>query len=121
MSIAGGALPHLYDNRNPYISLYLAGCLFLIIVCVVTRITTGLRSNLNSSFVSVPKEVGVIPYSIPWLGSALSFGIRFQDFLADCQYASGLASTRPFADVVIGNAPKILSLQWSWVAQSTTS
>ncbi len=89
MYTPSGILLNLYDIRNHYTSPYLAGCLFLIIVCVVTRIATGLRSNLNSSFVPGPKEVGVVPYSVPWLGSALPFGIHFQDFLADCQYVDG--------------------------------
>lgn len=64
---------------------YAAICLLLATVCVVTRIVTGQRSNLNSEDVSKPKDVPIVPYFVPWLGSAISFGLRFHDFLADAQ------------------------------------
>ena len=64
---------------------YAAICLFLVTVCVVTRIVTGQRSNLNSEDVSKPKDVPVVPFFVPWLGSAIPFGFRFQDFLAEAQ------------------------------------
>lgn len=64
---------------------YVAICLLLATVCVVTRIVTGQRSNLSSEDVSKPKDVPIVPYFVPWLGSAISFGLRFQDFLAEAQ------------------------------------
>jgi hypothetical protein len=64
---------------------YVAICLLLATVCVVTRIVTGQRSNLSSEDVSKPKYVPIVPYFVPWLGSAISFGLRFQDFLAEAQ------------------------------------
>ena len=99
----------------------MAGCLLLVTICVVTRIVTSLHSSLNSGFVPGSKEVGVVPYSIPWLGSALSFGMRFQDFLAECQYVDCAASSEDLADLFSGNAAKIPSLRLSWLARSTTS
>jgi hypothetical protein len=63
-----------------------AVCLLLATICLVTRILTGQRSNLDSDDVSEPKDVEVVPYFVPWLGSAISFGLRFQDFLAEAQY-----------------------------------
>ena len=68
-----------------YSATYAAIFLLLATVCVVTRIVTGQRSNLNSEDLSKPKDVPIVPYFIPWLGSAISFGLRFQDFLADAQ------------------------------------
>ena|SRR5947209_3090790 len=64
---------------------YAAICLLLATVCVVTRIITGQRSILNSEDFSKPKDVPAVPYFVPWLGSAISFGLRFQDFLAETQ------------------------------------
>ena len=72
-------------SPGSYSATYAAICLLLATVCVVTRIVTGQRSNLNSEDVSKPKDVPIVPYFVPWLGSALSFGLRFQDFLADAQ------------------------------------
>jgi hypothetical protein len=64
---------------------YAAICLFLATVCIVTRIVTGQRSNLNSEDDSKPKDVPDVPYFVPWLGSAIPFGLRFQDFLSEAQ------------------------------------
>jgi len=68
-----------------YSATYAAICLLLATVCVVTRIVTGQRSNLNSDDISTPKDVPVVPYFVPWLGSAISFGLQFQGFLAEAQ------------------------------------
>jgi hypothetical protein len=78
------------DYMHPRFSIshsttYVAICLLLATVCVVTRIVTGQRSNVNVDDVSKPKDVTTVPYFIPWLGSAISFGLRFQDFLAKAQ------------------------------------
>jgi hypothetical protein len=77
---------------------YAAICLFLVTVCVVTRIVTGQRSNLNSEDVSKPKDVPVVPYFVPWLGSAIPFGFRFQDFLAEAQSVYNVPVKSQLAD-----------------------
>jgi hypothetical protein len=77
---------------------YAAICLFLVTVCVVTRIVTGQRGNLNSEDVSKPKDVPVVPYFVPWLGSAIPFGLRFQDFLAEAQSVYNVPVKSQLAD-----------------------
>jgi hypothetical protein len=77
--------PSFSTSLGSYSATYVAICLLLATVCVVTRIVTGQRSNLNSEDVSKPKDVPIVPYFVPWLGSAIPFGLRFQDFLADAQ------------------------------------
>ena len=61
-------------------------CLLVAAICVVTRIITGQRRNHDPEDISKPKHIDVLPYYVPWLGSAISFGLRFQDFLAEAQY-----------------------------------
>lgn len=63
-----------------------AVCLLLATICVVTRIRTGRRRNRDTDVASKVKNVEVVPYFVPWLGSAISFGLRFQDFLAEAQF-----------------------------------
>jgi hypothetical protein len=65
-----------------------AVCLLLATICVVTRVRTGRRRNRDTDVASEVKNVEVVPYFIPWLGSAISFGLRFQDFLAEAQFAA---------------------------------
>jgi hypothetical protein len=72
-------------SLGSYSAIYVAICLLVATVCVVTRIVTSQRCNLNSEDVSKPKDVPIVPYFAPWLGSAISFGLRFHDFLADAQ------------------------------------
>jgi hypothetical protein len=61
-------------------------CLLLVIICVVTRIRTGRRRNRYTDGASEVTSVEVVPYFVPWLGSAIPFGLRFQDFLAEAQF-----------------------------------
>jgi hypothetical protein len=61
-------------------------CLLLVIICVITRIRTGRRRNRDTDGASEITSVEVVPYFIPWLGSAIPFGLRFQDFLAEAQF-----------------------------------
>ena len=79
------------DSR---VATYAAICLLLAAVCFATRIVTGRRSNLKTEDASEPKDVEVVPYFVPWLGSAISFGLRFQDFLAESQYVSKTSRRR---------------------------
>jgi hypothetical protein len=74
------------STPNFHTLTYGAICLLLATICVATRILTGQRSNHDSDDVSEAKDVEVVPYFVPWLGSAISFGLRFQDFLAEAQY-----------------------------------
>jgi hypothetical protein len=80
---------NILDNYSTALGFHTATyatiCLLLATICLVTRVVTGQRSNLNSDDVSEAKDAGIVPYFVPWLGSAISFGLRFQDFLAEAR------------------------------------
>lgn len=106
MSIMNGMLPGLYDVRSHHTFPYLVSCLIVLITCIATRIITSQRSTLNFNYTNGSKTPGVVPHSVPWLGSAISFGIRFQDFLADCQK---LTTDTVFAVVLGGTKHNIVT------------
>jgi len=71
-----------------HIATFGALCLFLATVCVVTRIRTGQRTHRDTDVASEITNVEVVPYFVPWLGSAISFVLRFHDFVTDAQFVA---------------------------------
>jgi hypothetical protein len=71
-----------------HIATFGAVCLFLATVCVVTRIRTGQHRNRDTDVASEIKNVEVVPYFVPWLGSAISFVLRFHDFVTEAQFVA---------------------------------
>jgi hypothetical protein len=67
------------------------------LICLGTRVRTGLLNKQQSVSKAEPKEIALLPYWLPWLGHALQFGTRFQDFLADARSLSLLCP-----DVLVG-------------------
>jgi hypothetical protein len=71
-----------------HIATFGALCLFLATVCVVTRIRTGQRTHRDTDVASEITNVEVVPYFVPWLGSAISFVLRFYDFVTEAQFVA---------------------------------
>ena len=76
-------VPESVFSRSPWSSPVVVIFLLLSLLVIATRIFTGLRSTLGRDNPQAPKEVGLVPYWIPWLGSALQFGLRTQRYIAD--------------------------------------
>lgn len=55
------------------------------LVCLGTRVRTGLVNKQQSVSKAEAKEIALLPYWLPWIGHAIQFGMRFQDFLADAR------------------------------------
>lgn len=59
--------------------------LLISLVCLSTRVRTGIQNKQQSVSKAGPKDIAVLPYWLPWLGHAIQFGTRFQNFLADAR------------------------------------
>ena len=53
------------------------------LVCLFTRVRTGIQNRQQSVSKSEAKEIAVLPYWLPWLGHVIQFGTRFQTYLVD--------------------------------------
>jgi hypothetical protein len=71
------------------------------LVCLGTRVRTGLLNKQQSVSRAEPKEVAILPYWLPWIGHVIPFGSRFQDFFDD---ARSLLLLRPA--VLVGQKPR---------------
>lgn len=58
----------------------------LVLLCVATRIRTGLQSRRQQAPKSGPKAIAVLPYWIPYLGHVISFALDFPGFLVKSRY-----------------------------------
>lgn len=55
------------------------------LVCLVARVWTEFQNKQQSLSKAEPKEIAVLPYWIPWLGHAVQFATRFQNFLEEAR------------------------------------
>ena len=54
-------------------------------ICLPTRLWSGLESKRQNVSRVGAKEAPLIAFWFPWLGNAVTFWIRFQDFLMDAR------------------------------------
>lgn len=59
--------------------------LSIALVCLGTRVRTGLLNKQQSVSKAEPKEIALLPYWLPWIGHTIQFGMRYQNFLADAR------------------------------------
>ncbi|EEH03789.1 conserved hypothetical protein [Histoplasma capsulatum G186AR] len=52
-----------------------------ILVCIVTRAYSGIRSHFRSTNAGEARRPGILPYWLPYFGHALSFGFRRRNLL----------------------------------------
>ena len=67
-----------YLTRSPLQSIAIS----IALICLVTRVRTGFQNKRQSASTAEPKDIAVLPYWVPFLGHAIQFVTRFQDFLA---------------------------------------
>jgi hypothetical protein len=96
--------------------------LFVALICIITRVRTGIQNKRQSASRTEPKEIAVLPYWLPWLGHAIQFGARFQNFLADARslHPDDYLLTSSHADARAASIPKMESSMSFSPAQSTT-
>lgn len=66
-------------------------------ICVFTRIFTGFQTAKSRKQVDRTRRATLIPYWIPFVGSALSFMTDIQGTIAKSRYVSGAQPMNPGA------------------------
>ncbi|KAH3976312.1 hypothetical protein HBH98_160140 [Parastagonospora nodorum] len=80
-------IPYTQSLRNSPLS---SSLLALLIICIITRIVTGLRSNVaQNNHDAATKTPNTIPYWLPFIGTALSFLKNIESTITHDRYASG--------------------------------
>lgn len=53
------------------------------LICLFTRVRTGIQYRQQLTSKAEAKEIAVVPYWLPWLGHLIPFSTRFEDYLFD--------------------------------------
>ena len=82
----GDDTPQISNQNNSILGSHSFTLVFGIaaLLCVTTRVYTSLRSTIHNQDVgtpSKPRDVGVVPYWVPWLGHAVPFALGIQSYL----------------------------------------
>jgi hypothetical protein len=64
----------------------------VVLICLITRIRTGIQNRRQLASRAEPKDIALLPYWIPYVGHAIQFVTRFQGFLADARSLVSLAN-----------------------------
>jgi hypothetical protein len=96
--------------------------ILIALTCLFTRVRTGIQNKKQSASKAEPKEIALLPYWLPWLGHAIPFATRFQNFLADARLLSSpdRIPWLNYADQEPAKPPGMESSTSSLQAQSTT-
>jgi len=91
-------------KEHPYGSV----AVLVFLICLATRIVTGLRFRYGGASHSSISPIPVVPYSTPWLGHTIPFALGFQSYLSRLSRSLG-PDGGAFALVIGGSKHNIIT------------
>lgn len=78
-------------QKSPFSCSLLA----ILIICIITRIFTGLRSKITQNdYDAATKTPNIIPYWLPFVGTSLSFLRNIESTITHDRYVNGSLSVQ---------------------------